>query len=95
MCPRRIIKGGYLARMARDGVWGDELVLQAYADLTGWDVEVYAAGTQPYARISRYGGNGSGIAAQRLVFDGGHYDVLRSSGRRTLPYPPSRSAALV
>lgn len=62
----------YVTRMAREGEWGDELVLRAYHDLTGHPVRVVDADTGE--RISAYGTKERG--ARWLLFARGHYDVF-------------------
>ena len=65
-------RAGYLAAMRRDGVWGDELALRAFADARGARVEVRAAAD--HARvIARYGDRG---ATHVVAFGGAHYDAL-------------------
>ena len=71
----------YLDAMARDGTWGDELVLRAFARLTNTPVRVHAA-APPHALLSSYGEDGDPLRVRTapprtLSYDGAHYNVLR------------------
>ena len=60
------------------GVWGDELTLQAFAELTDAPVFVYDRRTMQ--RIARYGPDkvdvSNPLLPRYLVYDGAHYDAL-------------------
>ena len=69
----------YVSRMQRDGTWGDELMLAAFATVYDRTVIVYAAdGT---TEVSRYG---RGRRVTRVVFSGGHYDALSETARHVV-----------
>ena len=61
----------YVTHMTRNGTWGDELMLAAFAEVYGRTVIVY----HPDARteISRYG---SGARVTRVAVSGNHYDAI-------------------
>lgn len=61
----------YVSQMQRNGTWGDEIMLAAFAKVYGRTVIVYAADAK--TEISRYG---NGRRVTRVVFSGGHYDAL-------------------
>ena len=70
----RMDRDHYVSRMRRDGTWGDELMLAAFATVYDRTVIVYAADAK--TELSRYG-NGSCVT--RVVFSGSHYDALVTS----------------
>lgn len=66
-------RGTYLNTLAREGVWGDELVLRGFADAADMRVDVFRA-SDPSRLISTYGSGR--VADRKLLYDGVHYNVL-------------------
>lgn len=61
----------YLENMARNGTWGDELIISAYSDAYGVDVHVHDT---RHNTVLRYGREYPTF--KHVRYDGGHYDVL-------------------
>lgn len=64
------VRDVYLAEMARDGVWGDHLVIEAFCDAANASVVVHSPSG---GFVSEHGAGGT---TRHLLFDGAHYDVL-------------------
>ena len=64
----------WLARMARAGEWGDELVLRAFADATPAAVRVLDATTR--ALLWRYPSHTVRGTPRTVLYGGAHYDAL-------------------
>ena len=65
-------RGDYITRMRRNGTWGDELMLSAFAEVYECTVIVYKPDAQTV--ISQYGDCGERV--RRVSFSGAHYDAI-------------------
>ena len=67
----------YCKKMRRVGVWGDELVIKAFADATGVGVNVYDSSTHHLIESYKPKHLKPLIETRNLLFDGSHYNVLK------------------
>ena len=71
-------RGEFYRGISESGVWGDELTLQAFAELAEVPVVVYDRTTME--RIARYGpatlNLEHGLTPRYVVYDGAHYEAL-------------------
>jgi hypothetical protein len=68
------LEDGQLKEMRKDGVWGDEVCLAAFADCTG--IPVYVHDSANFGLVSAYETKKKNSLPPRyLLFDGKHYDV--------------------
>ena len=67
----------YVARKRLDGVWGDDIELQAIAEIYNRSIEIYAYRNEPMRTFHEEQNKGGALEPIRLSYHGGeHYNSI-------------------